>query len=264
MEISTTLGSKFSLQELGEYIVTKSASVMGTHQAILFLQGEDDSYFPQAFKGFPQQDWEKLRLPPSLPLIKWLASHKAPFIKGEMQEVISPEVFQKFYGEFEKFLGEITIPLLLKKELRGVLALGRKETEEIYTQRDINLLLTLTQEAAIAIENIRMLEEHQQLLQKQAEAKAREEYIAQIRQKDRELLEAYEELDKARASLSQMKVADEIKDPLTGILGSSQLALEKLKGKVTFDAEVLQKYFKIIEEQTKKIKEILRKFPQPP
>ena len=53
---------------------------------------------------------------------------------------------------------EITLPIISKQKLIGILNLGHKEDKTIYSNEDLELLTTLTNQAAIAIENARLYE----------------------------------------------------------------------------------------------------------
>jgi signal transduction histidine kinase len=53
---------------------------------------------------------------------------------------------------------EASVPILSKEKLIGILNLGRKKEPEIYSNEDLELLATLANQAAIAIENARLYE----------------------------------------------------------------------------------------------------------
>ncbi len=51
------------------------------------------------------------------------------------------------------------IPSFLGKELRNIIVLGEKKSGDFFTEEDLNVLYTLAQESAIAIENARLYDE---------------------------------------------------------------------------------------------------------
>ncbi len=53
---------------------------------------------------------------------------------------------------------EISLPIISKGRLIGVLNLGHKEDQTLYADEDLELLTTLTNQAAIAVENARLYE----------------------------------------------------------------------------------------------------------
>ena len=61
--------------------------------------------------------------------------------------IIGLQVAEKM-GELE---AEISVPIISKEKLIGILNLGHKEGKEIYSSEDLELLSTLANQAAIAI-----------------------------------------------------------------------------------------------------------------
>lgn len=66
---------------------------------------------------------------------------------------------------------ELAIPLMIHEEMIGILTLGRKKSDEDYTQEDMDILLALSRALSIAINNAEMFDE---LGKTQAEAAQRE------------------------------------------------------------------------------------------
>ncbi|PKL40465.1 MAG: hypothetical protein CVV44_02360 [Spirochaetae bacterium HGW-Spirochaetae-1] len=63
------------------------------------------------------------------------------------------------YGDFFRSLNAVLIiPMAYKGVLRGILCLGDRETGDIYTQRDVELLQILANQAIIALDNARLYE----------------------------------------------------------------------------------------------------------
>jgi GAF domain-containing protein len=54
---------------------------------------------------------------------------------------------------------EVSIPLILKGQLIGMINLSHKFNKDAYSQEDIDLLSTLANQTAIAIENARLYED---------------------------------------------------------------------------------------------------------
>jgi len=65
---------------------------------------------------------------------------------------------------FDKLKATLMVPLIYEDHLTGILALGRKKSGKFYRKEDINLLNTLANQGAIAIENARMI---QQVIEKE-------------------------------------------------------------------------------------------------
>jgi signal transduction histidine kinase len=61
----------------------------------------------------------------------------------------------------------LAVPLLVSEKLSGFLTLGEKRSGNLYTQDDLDLLATLAQSAALALENARLHEERLAILRQQ-------------------------------------------------------------------------------------------------
>jgi serine phosphatase RsbU (regulator of sigma subunit) len=61
---------------------------------------------------------------------------------------------------FEEFASELMLPLKYKDEMRGIVSLGRKKSGKMFTTEDLDLLETITNQSAIALENAKLFEEN--------------------------------------------------------------------------------------------------------
>jgi signal transduction histidine kinase len=97
-------------------------------------------------------------LPKDGPLIQLLQRRKDAIVKEELEWIpVGPGTPQTI--EMMRKLGaEISLPIISKDRLIGVLSLGHKEDKTLYSNQDLELLSTLTNQAAIAIENARLYE----------------------------------------------------------------------------------------------------------
>jgi len=88
----------------------------------------------------------------------------------EMKEknIVIPDSIQEIIN---KLNAELIIPMVLHEEVIGVLSLGKKKSDENYTQDDLDILLPLAKTLAIAISNAELFVE---LGRAQAEAAQRE------------------------------------------------------------------------------------------
>lgn len=60
---------------------------------------------------------------------------------------------------FSEMGASVAIPLIYRDEVTGMLALGHKKSGQFYTREDIDLLTTLANQGAVAIENAKMAEQ---------------------------------------------------------------------------------------------------------
>jgi len=64
---------------------------------------------------------------------------------------------------------EMTVPVMLHEKLIGLINMGKKLSEKDYSQEDINLLMTVANQTAIAVENSRLYDKEKSLYQIQHE-----------------------------------------------------------------------------------------------
>jgi class 3 adenylate cyclase len=103
---------------------------------------------------------QELKLPADEPLIQKLAEKKKEVNLYDIQE---DPFFETERASCEKAFGHLgatlIVPLIYENRLTGLISLGRKKSGKFYRREDINLLNTLANQGAMAIENARMVDE---------------------------------------------------------------------------------------------------------
>ncbi len=61
---------------------------------------------------------------------------------------------------FDSFASELMLPLRYKDEMQGIISLGRKKSGKMFTPEDLDLLKTITNQSAVALENAKLFEEN--------------------------------------------------------------------------------------------------------
>jgi signal transduction histidine kinase len=92
------------------------------------------------------------------PFLHRLRQEKDAILRVELER--APKFLEK--GEFLKIIGqlqaEVCLPLIYSDRLIGFINLGHKKAEEMYYREDLDLLITLANQVAIAIENANLYE----------------------------------------------------------------------------------------------------------
>jgi len=103
-------------------------------------------------------------------IVTFLEQTHGYLLKKELIErkVYIPDTIQ---GIIDALNAELIIPMVLYSEVIGILALGKKKSDEDYMQDDLDILLPLSRTLAIAISNAKLFDE---LGKTQAEAAQRE------------------------------------------------------------------------------------------
>lgn len=163
--LSETAASILDLDRLTTMILDAVFPVMHIEKAAFLIKhANSDEYRLMASRGL--QPRTEFTLQANHPVIEWLAAHRRALLKREVDVI--PQ-FRSLWGqervELERMGAELFIPLLAKDGLIGVLVLGRKLSEQAYSQDDQTTLMTLANQTAVAMENARLYEETQRRLQ---------------------------------------------------------------------------------------------------
>ena len=146
------------LENLSDSLVKTVSRAFGTEAASLYLLDETKGVYNLKANIRRERDgYLQGMLPKSDPLIQCLTTNQEGVVKEELEmakDIIGLQVAEKM-GELE---AEISVPIISKQNLIGILNLGHKEEKQIYSSEDLELLSTLANQAAIALENARLYE----------------------------------------------------------------------------------------------------------
>lgn len=160
----TTLTDGDDLMTLLVDAVAKSMRVTRTWLAV--ADERRQTYTIRYSSGMrPEPDQASLRSEHSL--VQSLLREGKPLVKEEMERELGfaslePErrrQLEQVVNVLEREGTEVSVPLRARDGLIGILNLGPKEQNEVYTTADLELLAFLSGEAALALENIRMWED---------------------------------------------------------------------------------------------------------
>jgi two-component system NtrC family sensor kinase len=156
---SKEMVSIVDLEDLSHSLVKTVSRALGTEAASLYLLDETKGvYNLKANVGREKNGYPLAMLSKSDLLVQRLTGNPEGVVKEELemaQDGASELQIAKKMGELE---AEISVPILSKGKLIGILNLGHKEEKEIYSSEDLELLSTLANQAAVALENARLYE----------------------------------------------------------------------------------------------------------
>jgi len=149
-----------TVDKLTEIVKMKSA-------AVLLFDDEKQQFDVMASQGIKDSSVKLVR-PDGI--VTFMDETHGYVLVSELKEknITMPDSIQEI---IDKLNAELIIPMVLHEEVIGVLSLGKKKSDENYTQDDLDILLPLAKTLAIAISNAELFVE---LGKTQAEAAQRE------------------------------------------------------------------------------------------
>lgn len=204
-KFSRAMVSILDLRSLAKRIVETVTQTMGVEKASFFLLNDERG----GFELFESKNIKLTSIHRALsknaPLPHYLQKIGEIIIKDELAKGIHIPELKEVVQQMNDIEAEVSIPLISKGHLIGILNLSHKFSKDIYSHEDIELLTTLANQASVAVENARLYED----------LKKSKSYI---RRADR------------LASLGTLTagLAHEIRNPLVAIKTLTQLLPERL------------------------------------
>ncbi len=232
-EISEAMVSMLSAKEIVERILIAVTDTMGVERALVMLHADaGDPLRTAASRG----DWDPealaLELEPDHPVCRQLWMQRQELARGDFDDEADPETRAACQDAFDTLDVELLVPILFGVDLLGVIAVGRKLTSERLGPDERQLLRTLANQSAIAIENAKAFDEIAQL-NKTLEARV-EERTRELRDTQAQLVQS----EKMR-SLGQLVagVAHELNNPIGFVHANLQLLEEYVERLMRADAD---------------------------
>ncbi len=151
--------TELTTQKLNHIIKLKSC-------AILLLDEEADEFRLSSSHGLKD---DKIVLKGESDIVTFLEKARTYILKS--QEGPSSKIPDAIKTDMAALASELVIPLVIHDEVIGIISLGKKKSDENFTQDDMDILLPLARTLAIALSNAELFD---QLSKTQAEAAQRE------------------------------------------------------------------------------------------
>ena len=158
LEISRTLSATLDLRALLHTIIEVAQELTNSEAASLLLYDDESKELRfEASPGYQREDLQSITVPLDSSVAGWIFTNAKPMVIQDAKE--DPRVYRKVDEKLgfgtESILG---VPLIVKGEPLGVLEAVNKLDESHYTEDDLAILETLAAQAAVAIENARLLQ----------------------------------------------------------------------------------------------------------
>ncbi len=177
LSFSRKMGNIINLSELADEMLPTIVKALRIPQAKLLFEDISSGDFTTQFTYPKVKDKSKdePRFNPDNPIVAWLEKATSPLDLKQIDNI--PQFKGLWQTEREHLVAfdlELLCPIKSRGKLIGILALGRKRSNSLYSQEDIELIMGLASQAGIMIENARMFDslKKQQLQMEQLLAKA--------------------------------------------------------------------------------------------
>ena len=143
-----------SLPKLLRFLLESITNCMGIKKASIWLS-EGNSLVMESNIGVGTPS-DEVKISKNNSLGRWLRDNKDVLIQEELDRMKPTKELTSIKDFLQKMEAEIAVPIVKEDELEGVIFLGEKFMGDIFNQNDIDLLLAIANQAAVAIENARL------------------------------------------------------------------------------------------------------------
>ena len=161
LSFSSKMGNILNLNELASEMLSAITRAMHLTQVRLLLEDNDSGDFTPQFT-YPEVEDEpsaELRFSADSAIVTWLKKEANPLSLEQINNI--PELKALWQTEKESLITsnlEFLFPIKSRGKLIGILALGIKQSNALYSHDDIELVMSLASQAGIMIENARILD----------------------------------------------------------------------------------------------------------
>lgn len=189
-DIATAIASTQSLDQITNLIVKKCVKHLKSEQGSIQLVDEKD--FVNPFHTMirvkdSQRGMHPLRFDQQIS--DWMLANKKPMIRNEFKQ---EEKIALQGDSILKIRSMLSVPMIIKGRMIGILTLFNKESAEGFTEADQRLLTIIAGQSANVIENSRLFEEEKKLMQIQQEIQVASEIQKNLLPQEIPSIEGYD------------------------------------------------------------------------
>jgi sigma-B regulation protein RsbU (phosphoserine phosphatase) len=161
VEISRQLSATHDLATLLQAIVDIASELTESAGASILLYDHASGELRfEALPGFQDQDLKGMSVPLDSSIAGWIFTHTRPMVLQDATK--DPRIYREIDKSTEfQTTSLLGVPLMVNQQPIGVIEAVNKRDMGHYTEDDLAVLETLAGQAAVAIENVRLLKKLQ-------------------------------------------------------------------------------------------------------
>ncbi|KPL23400.1 MAG: hypothetical protein AMJ93_04795 [Anaerolineae bacterium SM23_84] len=163
--LSSTAAEIIELQPLTQLILDDITATMQTGSASIFLRDAASGQFQIEAARNTEPTALEIRWRPDHPILRCLGTGQKALTRAQVDlEPESRALWAQERAELDHLGAEVFVPVQVKDDLVGVLAVGHKSSRDPYSADDMSALTALASQTAVAVENARLYATEQRRL----------------------------------------------------------------------------------------------------
>jgi len=230
-DLSKRMTQILDINELTALIIATLINTMKLERTVVLLRDPDSGRY-QVKKNVGFKEENGISLVRDSFLTTYLEGTQKPLVYEELSLAIKDAVskeeekkIEQLRQNMKKIEAALCLPLFIEGKITGMIVLGNKLSGDPYSKQDIELLVNLSSQASISLQNAKLYSQVDDLSYHLQE---------KVDEQMKELKEAYEELrqlDNAKSEFISM-ASHQLRTPLTAIKGYVSMVLEGTYGEL--------------------------------
>jgi sigma-B regulation protein RsbU (phosphoserine phosphatase) len=187
-DLARAIGASLNTQEIIQTIVRRSLRAMNAEQGVITLVDEQQEGAMKTLVRTMVSSTEQEQFHFHQALLGWMHLNKKPLVIHDAQ---SDERFRGIQWD-ESVHSLVSVPMIAKSELRGVLTVYNKKEGKKFFDDDQRLLAIIATQSAQVVENARLYEREQALVRMQEEVRLASKIQLELLPKDSPSIPGYE------------------------------------------------------------------------